>query len=67
MAEIGPRRPEPEYDATPTQKRKLTQLSAALRLTGNLDYRKLTKGEAGRLIRELSQELKRRRQKGGKV
>lgn len=57
-------RNEPNYDATGQQKTKIAQLCMALRLPDKLEYRLMTRGEAGQLIRELSSELRFRRMHG---
>ena len=45
------------YDATPRQKRTIALLCMALGIKEHLEERPMSKGEAGRLIRELQDQL----------
>ena len=45
------------YDATPRQKRTIALLCMALGIKERLEERPMSKGEAGRLIRELQDQL----------
>ena len=49
-------------DATPRQKKAITRLYIALGIRQPFEDRQMSKGEAGRLVRTLSQDLQIRRQ-----
>lgn len=49
---------EPPSDATPKQKMVIARLLMALHNHSHLEQQPMTKGEAGRLIRELSSQIK---------
>lgn len=48
-------------DATALQRRKISQLCIALGITELMEEKPMTKGEAGRLVRQLSNDLKLKR------
>lgn len=49
--------------ATPQQRRKIAQLCMALKIREPIEDKPMTKGEAGRLIRGMVEELRRRKRK----
>lgn len=56
-----------EMDATGVQKVRITQLCMALHIKDALEEIPMTKGEAGRLVRELATQLAARRRQSGQV
>lgn len=55
---------ETNYDATPSQKRTIAKLSSILGDRSNIEELKMTKGEAGKLIRNLSSKISKERKLG---